>query len=168
MGSTEKIEKFYINYKKALYIYAAKILKTSTKDPTVEDMVHTSIYKMIKNYGRYNPNISSLYTWACTIIKNTIFTYVKKRNREVCTDKVYMTEDFKSTYKNTAHLIRGTIDILKIINMDNEPYTVWLLYTLGYNTEDIGDILKLTKRQVGYRLKKFSNIVNSLRFKITE
>lgn len=148
----KRLSDFYINYKPALLRFTAKFLKTNIKNPLVEDMVHEGIVKVIKNIDSYDPSKSSLYTWTCNIIKNTTINYLEKAKREIPVKNMDQNVNIKvetNNIKKFIERVKGPIDI--------EEYSTWLLSELGFNYLEIGNIIGVSKRQVGYRMKKFKN-----------
>lgn len=148
-----EIEKFYIDYKDAIYRYVSKFTKKNTDDPLVKDLVQTGFYELTKNFDKYNPKKSSLYTWTCNIIYKQYCKYLSKYKKEVITPKVYNTVDLPIS-KNFSHInefLKNHADK----KIDPYPYTIWLMVQLGFTHQEISDLLYISIPTIKYRLYKF-------------
>ena len=55
-----------------------------------EDIVQDTFVKAMKAYDRFDPKVSSVYTWLCTIATNTLYDHFRKTG----SDKVISLEDY--------------------------------------------------------------------------
>lgn len=73
------IEEFVKNHQKDLYRFAYSYVKNSND---ALDIVQDSVYKALKNSDSLKEQ-GKVKTWLFTIIRNTSFTFLKGKNKEV-------------------------------------------------------------------------------------
>jgi len=73
------IEEFIKNHQKDLYRFAYSYVKNSND---ALDIVQDSVYKALKNSDSLKEQ-GKVKTWLFTIIRNTSFTFLKGKNKEV-------------------------------------------------------------------------------------
>lgn len=73
------IEEFIKNHQKDLYRFAYSYVKNSND---ALDIVQDSVYKALKNNDSLKEQ-GKVKTWLFTIIRNTSFTFLKGKNKEV-------------------------------------------------------------------------------------
>ena len=133
-----------------------------------EDIVQDTFVKAMKAYDRYDPKVSSVYTWLCTIATNTLYDHFRKRG----SDKVIYLEDYMDAgfepgsddpelEKLTDGYARDAYVILSHLN-ETERNLLSLRFGLEMSYKEMAEVLSSNEKAVGKKmerlLKKCRNI----------
>ena len=133
-----------------------------------EDIVQDTFVKAMKAYDRYDPKVSSVYTWLCTIATNTLYDHFRKTG----SDKVVSLEDYMEAgfepgsadpelEKLTDGYARSAYVILSRLN-ESERSLLSMRFGLEMSYKEMAEVLSSNEKAVGKKmeqlLKKCRNI----------
>lgn len=144
----------------AVYRYVLSLCKSES---IASDITQETFLKALKNYSQFSGK-SSLYTWLCSIAKNTWLNHCKKSSRETNIDDFENTASSSNIEKSLADKDL-TIHIHKILHDLSEPYKeVFMLRAYGeLSFKDIAGLFSKSEnwaRVTYHRAKK--NIIETL------
>lgn len=112
----DDFEKIFLKYYQSVYKYLLSI----TNDSNIsEEVTQETFYRALKNIKKYDPKYK-MFTWLCSIAKNTYFSMYKKNKNRV--------EIFDDLKNNEKEIINKIIDnetnkeLLKSLHNLEEPY----------------------------------------------
>lgn len=149
-----------IHHKKLL-VFAVGISKSYNLGPaTADDAMQDTYVKVIENldwvYEQYKQRGRLGYTYLCGIVLNCIREKGRQKrqtaNREASYAQSRPTTVDIHTLSFDVHLER-TIDFLRAV-LSEENATIMALHLLGYNYEEIGKEVNLSKSAVGARISR--------------
>ena len=118
----EDFDKIYAEYYSEVYKF---VLSLCQNPMLAEEITQESFFKALKSIDSFNGNCK-LSTWLCKIARNTLYSYIKKHNRQVDypLDVIESYENIEEQFadKETAYAIH------KVLHKLNEPYkeVFWL------------------------------------------
>ena len=133
-----------------------------------EDIVQDTFVKAMKAYDRFDPKVSSVYTWLCTIATNTLYDHFRKTG----SDKVVSLEDYMDAgfepgsadpelEKLTDGYARSAYVILSRLN-ESERSLLSMRFGLEMSYKEMAEVLSSNEKAVGKKmerlLKKCRNI----------
>ena len=156
MVNNSPMDKIYIQYSKPVKYYVLSMCKS---EDVAEDITAETFLKAVKNIDRFSGG--NILTWLCTIAKNTLFDYLKKKEQfnlpltdemaqtisgtENLPEQALIEKDLRiSLYKNLQKLDAGAREV------------VYLRIFAELSFREIGDILGKSEnwaRIVFYRSK---------------
>ncbi len=137
----KEFEKVYLDYYDIVYKY---ILSLCNNESFAEEITQEAFFKALKKIDSFRGECK-LDVWLCQIAKNTFYTEIKKRNKEVeLSLDIPLSEnsiDQKIFYKAEA------FEIHKILHKLNEPYKeVFWMRTFGdMSFKEISNIFNKTE-----------------------
>lgn len=140
------IYEIYQSYQSSLIAFAFSLCRQTEM---AEDLVQQAYLKALENddlLKQLHP--MQIKGWFYTTIKRGFIDGYRKQKR-----LVYLDEDFDMAddYKLEDHLL--SMDLMKVLEEDLQTL-VRLRYLEGYNSKEIGKILKLNPSTVRSKLKK--------------
>ena len=175
MDRTDKkpFEEVYDEYYEK--VFKSAYMRLLNMDNT-EDIVQDIFVKAMKAYDRFDPQISSVYTWLCTIATNTLYDHFRKTG----SDKVVSLEDYMDAglepaaddpelEKLTEDNARSAYVILSRLN-ETERKLISMRFGLDMSYKEMAKELSSNEKAVGKRmerlLKKCRNIAEESYIKI--
>ncbi|MBI5473239.1 MAG: sigma-70 family RNA polymerase sigma factor [Ignavibacteriae bacterium] len=149
-GDRDALAALYMRYRKRLYVFCLRMLKTEAK---AEDAVHDTFLK-ICNCAHAVENSESFQSWVFRIARNEALMAIRKKREQTdgASDDAWDDETPLSllTKKNTSEILREMIDDLKA-----EYREVLLLREYEqFSYEQIAGITSSTESSVKSRLHK--------------
>ena len=157
----EVYDEYYEKVFKSVYVRLLHMENT-------EDIVQDTFVKAMKAYDRYDPKVSSVYTWLCTIATNTLYD----RFRKIDSDKTVSLEDYMEAgfepgsadpelEKLTDGYARSAYVILSRLN-DSERNLLSMRFGFEMSYKEMAEVLSSNEKAVGKKmerlLKKCRNI----------
>ena len=148
----EDFDQIYADYYSEVYKF---VLSLCQNHSLAEEITQESFFKALKSIDSFNGNCK-ISTWLCKIARNTLFSYTKKRNRQVDypLDIILSDENIEEQFadKETAYAIH------KVLHKLNEPYkeVFWLRIFGELSFAQIGALFEKTEscaRVTYYRAK---------------
>lgn len=133
-----------------------------------EDIVQDTFVKAMKAYDRFDPKVSSVYTWLCTIATNTLYDHFRKTG----SDKIVSLEDYMDAgfepgsadpelEKLTDGYARSAYVILSRLN-EKERSLLSMRFGLEMSYKEMAEVLASNEKAVAKKmerlLKKCRNI----------
>ena len=150
-GNNDAFSNLINMYRKELYLVAKSKLRN---DDDIADCIQETIFKSYKNIKKLKNNSSFKY-WIMKILINECNNfYEKKERKELSIDN----ENIKEMY-NVENEIHNSIDfesIVKDLSMD-EKQILTLYYVSGYNTKEIGKLLKKNDNTIRVKMMRAKN-----------
>ncbi|MBQ6575890.1 MAG: RNA polymerase sigma factor [Lachnospiraceae bacterium] len=149
----EVYDEYYEKVFKSVYIRLLHMENT-------EDIVQDTFVKAMRAYDRFDPKVSSVYTWLCTIATNTLYDHFRKTG----SDKVVSLEDYldagfepRSTdpelEKLTDGYARSTYVILKRLNT-KERSLLSMRFGLEMSYKEMAAVLSSNEKAVGKKMER--------------
>lgn len=140
------IEEYIKNNQKDLYRFAYSYVKNSND---ALDIVQESVYKALKN-SKSLKDQAKVKTWLFTIIRNTSFTLLKERNKEVSLSVVNEKSDVEKISKAEKIYLKDFISSLD--SESQELITLRFYEDLQFN--EMAEVLSININTVKTRFYK--------------
>ncbi len=125
-----------------------------------EDIVQDTFVKAMKAYDRFDPKISSVYTWLCTIATNTLYDHFRKNG----SDKIVSLEDYMDAgfepgsadpelEKLTDGYAKGAYLILRHLNA-KERELLSMRFGREMSYKEMADCLSSNEKAVGMKMTR--------------
>ena len=125
-----------------------------------EDIVQDTFVKAMKAYDRFDPKVSSVYTWLCTIATNTLYDHFRKTG----SDKVISLEDYMEAgfepgsadpelEKLTEGYARSAYVILSRLN-ENDRSLLSMRFGLEMSYKEMADVLSSNEKAVAKKMER--------------
>ncbi len=122
------IDEIYREYFTDVYKYLLVICKNET---LAEELTQETFFKALKSINKFEGE-SSIYSWLCSIAKNTYFTYLKKQKRQESFDELSPVICEHTSLNETLEENETTFEIHQALHNLAEPYKeVFHLKTFG-------------------------------------
>lgn len=159
MDRTEKrpFEEVYDAYYDKVYktVYMRLLNRENT-----EDVVQDTFIKAMKAYDRFDPAVSSVYTWLSTIATNTLYDHFRKTG----SDKVVSLEEYMDTgfdhgaddpelEKLTDGFARSAYVILRRLK-DKERELLLMRFGRQMSYKEMADALSSNEKAVGMKMTR--------------
>ncbi len=164
MESNSPMEEIYRRYAKTVNIYVLSMCKNHD---LADDITADTFLKALKNIDKYSGE--NILTWLCTIAKNTLFDYAKKKEQI----NIPLTDEMEHTLSDTKNLPEKTLvekdeKMILYKNLQRlEPQSrevVYLRMFTELSFKEIGTILNKSEnwaRVIFYRSKnKLKGLMN--------
>lgn len=157
MGSIQEIQHklIYKIYEKDIFRYSYSILKNRED---AEDALQETFKKFIESNSSYRRDCS-VKTWLMTITRNYCYDFIRRRNNRNEIDN-YPEPVIKTDNIELKMLLQSALETLK----PEERELVFLRDVMGYNYQEISEILKITVENVKVKLhrtrKRLREIIN--------
>ncbi|MEO5893531.1 MAG: RNA polymerase sigma factor [Ferruginibacter sp.] len=160
-GDRHAQEKLYRNFYRAMMNLCLRYTKN---DMDAMEALNTGFYKVFKNIQRYDPAISSLYTWIRTIVINCCLDLVT--SKESLIQSVELTN---ATEKEIAPEVISKLSAAHLLEMIRilpaATQAVFNLFIIeGYSHKEIAALLKISegtsKWHVSDARKKLQTMIN--------
>ena len=150
-GNNDAFSNLIKMYKKELYLIARSKLNN---DDDIADCIQETILKSYKNIKKLKNNSSFKY-WIIKILINECNNFYKKKERnELPIDNENIKEMFD--LKNQIHNSIDFGSIIKDLSID-EKQILTLYYVSGYNTKEIGKLLKKNDNTIRIKMMRAKN-----------
>lgn len=158
MSMSEKADFATVYEENFKYVYNFVYMKVLHKE-IAEDLTEDTFIKALDAYDRYDPAVSGVRTWLCTIARNTVInhqTSAAKRHEEM-TD-VLPEPDTAENNPVEEHiefneLNREVEDILKELSRE-ERELLSMRYAMDLQVKDIADILGINPKAATERIRR--------------
>ena len=125
-----------------------------------EDIVQDTFVKAMKAYDRFDPKVSSVYTWLCTIATNTLYDHFRKTG----SDKVISLEDYMEAgfepgsadpelEKLTDGYARSAYVILSRLN-EKDRSLLSMRFGLEMSYKEMADVLSSNEKAVAKKMER--------------
>ena len=125
-----------------------------------EDIVQDTFVKAMKAYDRFDPRVSSVYTWLCTIATNTLYDHYRKTG----SDKLVSLEDYMDAgfehgsddpelEKLTDGNARSAYVILSRLN-EKERSLLSMRFGLEMSYKEMAEVLSSNEKAVGKKMER--------------
>ena len=125
-----------------------------------EDIVQDTFVKAMKAYDRFDPKVSSVYTWLCTIATNTLYDHFRKRSSDkVISLEEYMDAGFEpgsadpELEKLTDGYARSAYVILSRLN-ERERSLLSMRFGLEMSYREMAEVLSSNEKAVGKKMER--------------
>ncbi len=137
----EDIEKIYSEYYDIVFGYAMSICKD---EQWAEELTQEVFFKAIKSIKSFKGECK-LSVWLCQIVKNTFYTELKRKKRQI-DSPIEIIEDNKNIEQKVLDKATA-FDLHKILHLLGEPYKeVFWMRTFGeLSFKEIGIIFGKTE-----------------------
>ena len=140
------IEEFIKNHQKDLYRFAYSYVKNSND---ALDIVQDSVYKALKNSDSLKEQ-EKVKTWLFTIIRNTSFTFLKGKNKEVSLSLVKEKSEEEKISKAEKIYLK---DLIRSLDSESrELITLRFYEDLQFN--EMAEVLRININTVKTRFYK--------------
>lgn len=140
------IEEFIKNHQKDLYRFAYSYVKNSND---ALDIVQDSVYKALKNSDSLKEQ-GKVKTWLFTIIRNTSFTFLKGKNKEVSLSVVKEKSEEEKISKAEKIYLK---DLIRSLDSESrELITLRFYEDLQFN--EMAEVLRININTVKTRFYK--------------
>ena len=157
----EIYDEYYEKVFKSVYIRLLNMENT-------EDIVQDTFVKAMNAYDRFDPKVSSVYTWLCTIATNTMYDYFRKTgSNKIVSLEDYMEVGFEpGSYdseleKLTDRYAGSAYRILSRLN-EKERTLLSMRFGLEMSYKEMAEVLASNEKAVAKKmerlLKKCRNI----------
>ena len=143
------------------------LCKTYTKnEEDAVEVLQDGFLKIFQQINKYDPSISSMYTWMRTIMIRTAIDFLRRKNKNTVAvewkDEYDPVIEPEALQRMTAEQILCMLRCLPITTR-----SVFNLYiTEGYNHKEIGDILNISEGTSRWHLSEARKyLINSLKAK---
>ena len=120
-------EKVYSEYYDTVYRYILSLCKDKSM---AEDITQEAFFKALKKIDSFKGECK-LSVWLCQIAKNTLYSEIKKRNKELTDVSLDTTPYYDTIYQDLANK-EDAAEIHKILHNLKEPYKeVFWMRTFG-------------------------------------
>lgn len=149
MDTKEIIEDIYrkyaLNIQRVCYLYLGNI-------DACEDATQETFLKAYEKYNSFHKK-SDIKTWLTRIAINTCKDMLRKEKRKSLDIKVIEENQFLAETPEGAVEKMVVTDTIRKLPCELREVVI-LFYYQGFNTKDIGNILKIPRTTVEFRLKK--------------
>ena len=125
-----------------------------------EDIEQDTFVKSMKAYDRFDPKVSSVYTWLCTIATNTLYDHFRKTG----SDKVISLEDYieagfepgsadPELEKLTDGYARSAYVILSRLN-EKDRSLLSMRFGLEMSYKEMADVLSSNEKAVAKKMER--------------
>lgn len=134
--SVKNLEEIYSAYFDEVYRY---VLKLCHDEQLAEEITQDTFFKVLKKIDTYRGECK-LSVWICQIAKNTLYTYLSKRNRQ--TDYPLEIVPAKENFEQSLADKDMAMKIHNILHVMKEPYReVFWMKTFGeLSFKEIGTV----------------------------
>lgn len=145
---------YFQNYMGDLKAYTGSILRQPMDSYDVSDVIADVFCKAWKDRHIFGKKEGSMHSWIKARVRNRALDILKKQKEVLMAslDRILVEEK-----KPELTLFREVISGKQLM-----PFTCWLLFSLGYTQNEIGDLLSLSRRQVQYRIKLFEEELGTI------
>lgn len=150
-GNNDAFSSLITQYKKELYLVAKS--KLSNEDD-IADCIQETILKCYKNMRKLKNNSSFKY-WLIKILINECNNFYKKKER----NQISIEENHIENYEGMVNNSSNSLDFENIIKdlADEEKLILTLYYVSGYNTKEIGKVLKKNDNTIRVKMMRAKN-----------
>ena len=140
-------------------VYRTVYMRILCRENT-EDIVQDTFVKAMKAYDRFDPKVSSVYTWLCTIATNTLYDHFRKTG----SDKVISLEDYMEAgfepgsadpelEKLTDGYARSAYVILSRLN-EKDRSLLSMRFGLEMSYKEMADVLSSNEKAVAKKMER--------------
>jgi RNA polymerase sigma-70 factor (ECF subfamily) len=143
------IEEFIKNHQKDLYRFAYSYVKNPND---ALDIVQESVYKALKKSSTLKEQ-DKIKTWLFTIIRNTSFTFLKSKNKEISLSVIEEKSEEENISKTEVIYLKNLVN-----NLDRESQELIILrFYEDLQFNEMADVLEINISTVKTRFYRVLN-----------
>ncbi|OYW60893.1 MAG: hypothetical protein B7Z31_03480, partial [Rhodobacterales bacterium 12-65-15] len=120
-----------------------RALKLTANPHRAEDLVQTTLMKAWASRDKYTPE-TNLRAWLFTILRNTLFSEIRKHRREVQdTDGVHALRQIDEPRQESSLALKELLGALTQLP-DGQRRAIWLMGAYGYSQLEAADACQCT------------------------
>ncbi len=131
-GSSKAFDELYERFAPKLLSVIFHIIHDQDQ---AQDLLQDSFIKIWRNIHRYDSAKAGLYTWMLTIVRNTAFRYLTRKQLDACIDEL----PAETLVTIPAYQIIGVRSWVNSVLKGNELNVINLVYFQGYTFQEISD-----------------------------
>jgi len=130
-----------------------RALKLTTNAHRAEDLVQTTLMKAWASRDKYTPE-TNLRAWLFTILRNTLFSDIRKHRREVQdVDGIHALRQIEEPRQEASLALKELLGALTQLP-DGQRRAIWLMGAYGYSQLEAADACKCTVGTIKSRVSR--------------
>lgn len=146
------IEEFIRNHQRDLYRFAFSYVKNSND---ALDIVQDSVYKALKNSKALKEQ-DKVKTWVFTIVRNTSFTFLKNKNKEISLSVIEEKSEEESISKTEIIYLKDLINSL-------DPEAKELITLRFYEDLQFNEMAEVLEINISTVKTRFYRVLNEIK-----